>query len=140
MVCERWMERDQALGSGVAPRQQEGIRDVGFFGGVESDVRGAASAPAARDWAECVRSGARQHFLLVGSELDHGPAVVWIPKGGEDLPADTEVGMSHVSLLEGLGQCESKPPKLFSGHGVKILADRRLDLDGRLGAGFIGGM
>src|SRR5687768_7529305 len=57
-------------------------------------------------------------------ELDHSTSLVGIAQGGEDLPADTEIGMPHVGSLRGLGQREREPSELYGGHRVAS-TDRR---------------
>ena len=87
------------LWGGEAPGgEQRPANDV-LTRGFQMDICGAAAAPSAVARMENGWVGPDEHLLLDGSEFHHGPAIFRVAQGGEDLSADTKIGMVHMGAL-----------------------------------------
>ena len=94
----------QWLGSGEAPSGFEGAAQCRLPGGLQADVGSAPASPNTRARVEDRRLGFDEHLLFNGREFDHGPAILRVAEGGEDLSGNAKVRMVHVGAFLCLGE------------------------------------
>jgi hypothetical protein len=107
----------EVLRGGEAPCGEQRFPNNVLAGGLEADVGGAAAAPNTVARFEDSGMGFDEHFLLQGSEFDHGPFFVWVAEGGENLSADAEIGVIHVGPFLAFGEAEGQAAKVIGGQG-----------------------
>src|SRR5467141_657722 len=84
----------------------------------QAHVRAASAAPSTSAGVEDGGLGFDEHLLLDGREFDHGPAILRVAEGCEDLSGHAKIRMVHVGALLGFGQAQGQAAKVVGGHGV----------------------
>ena len=58
-----------------------------------------------------------EHLLFNGREFHHGPAILGVAEGCEDLSGDAKIGMVHVRALLRFGEAQRQAAKVVGNHG-----------------------
>lgn len=106
----------QWLGSGEAPGGFEGAAQCRLPGGLQADVGSAPASPNTRAGVEDGGLGFDEHLLFNRREFDHGPAILRVAEGGEDLSRDAKVRMVHVRLLGRFREAKRETAKFVGRH------------------------
>jgi Protein of unknown function (DUF3224). len=106
---------DELFRGAASPRGDETIASDGFGATGQTDAGSAPAPPRAFHRGKHVGRRLREDFLFIGRQLHHRPTV-FRRQRGEDLPADSEIRVSHVSALDRARQLESKLAKNLLGH------------------------
>jgi len=110
----------------VAPRGRDCDTKASCFCRSKAHMRGAPASPPALRGNKDAWLGADECLLLVRSQLKHTPILIGITKGREDLSANSEVRMPHVTNLASLGHAEGQASKAMNGHRCISLGGTRL--------------
>ena len=94
----------QCLWSGETPRGFEGAAQRRLPGGLQADVGSAPASPNTCAGVEDGGLGFDEHLLFNGREFDHGPAILRVAEGGEDLSGDAKIWMVHVRAFLCFGE------------------------------------
>src|SRR5207245_2688535 len=98
------------------PRRLLSTAQVGCSRALQADVGGAAPPPNTRAGVEGGWLGFDEHLLFNGREFDHGPAILRVAEGGEDLSGDAKIRMVHVGAFLRFGEAQGQVAKVVGGH------------------------
>ena len=100
----------------------------------------ATATPSTLHGRKDIRFRANERGLFFGCQLDHRPFFAGIAQRGEDLSAQSKIGMTHVGFFGCLRQAQGDPAKVLAGHLQHLSASTKTRwtrrIEQRISAGY----